>query len=75
MYNPTAINPEEIMNYENLADDNLAGRVCIRSSSNIYNQSLLASLIFHKGDKAALDWAKGVVKNFSGNQRAMIEGR
>ena len=76
MYNPTKINPKEVMNYENLADDNLAGRVCIRSSSNIYNQSLLASLIFHKGDEAALDWAKGVVKNFSrepkGNDRGQM---
>ena len=76
MYNPAAINPEEIMNYENLADSNLAGRVCIRSSSNIYNQSLLASLIFHKGEQAALDWAKGVVKNFSrepkGNDRGQM---
>ena len=76
MYNPTAINPKEIMKYENLADDGLAGRVCIRSSSNIYNQSLLASLIYHNGDEAALDWAKGVVKNFSrepkGNDRGQM---
>ena len=76
MYNPTAINPKEIMKYESLADDGLAGRVCIRSSSNIYNQSLLASLIYHNGDEAALDWARGVVKNFSrepkGNDRGQM---
>lgn len=51
--------------YEGLADAGLRGEVCIRSSSNIYNQSLLASLIEHHGESWALDWAKGVVANFA----------
>ncbi|MDC0985665.1 extracellular solute-binding protein, partial [Gammaproteobacteria bacterium] len=61
MYNPETINAEDIMNYENLMDPALKGRVCIRSSSNIYNQSLLASIIHHNGEQAAKKWAKGVV--------------
>ncbi len=76
MYNPKSINPKEIMNYEDLTKSFLKGRVCIRSSSNIYNQSLLASLIYYKGEKEALKWAKGVVNNFSrdpkGNDRGQM---
>ncbi len=76
MYNPEKINPKDIMNYEDLAKPSLKGQVCIRSSSNIYNQSLLASLIYHKGEESALNWAKNVVKNFSrepkGNDRGQM---
>ena len=76
MYNPQTVNPKEIMNYEDLAKPTLKGRVCIRSSSNIYNQSLLASLIHYNGEEYALGWAKGVVNNFSrapkGNDRGQM---
>jgi len=76
MYNPKNVNPKMIANYEDLAKPALKGRVCIRSSSNIYNQSLLASLIYHNGEASALEWAKGVVNNFSqdpkGNDRGQM---
>ncbi len=76
MYNPENINAQDIMNYEDLSAPSLKGRVCIRSSSNIYNQSLLASIIHHKGEDAAKEWAKGVVSNFSrqpkGNDRGQM---
>ena len=76
MYNPNNVNPIEIMSYEDLAKPALKDRVCIRSSSNIYNQSLLASLIHYNGEKSALAWAKGVVNNFSrdpkGNDRGQM---
>ncbi len=54
-----------ITRYEDLADPKWQGKVCIRSSSNIYNQSLLGSIIAAHGVKAAEDWAKGVVGNFA----------
>ena len=76
MYNPETINAKDIMNYENLMDPTLKGRVCIRSSSNIYNQSLLASIIHHNGEQAAKKRAKAVVNNFSrqpkGNDRGQM---
>ncbi len=76
MYNPLALSPKLIMNYEDLANTSLKGRVCIRSSSNIYNQSLLASLIYHNGQESALKWAQGIVNNFSrqpkGNDRGQM---
>jgi iron(III) transport system substrate-binding protein len=69
--------PEGFRDYEDLADPSLAGMVCVRSSSNVYNQSLLASIIAHDGPEAAEAWAKGVVANFArapeGNDTSQIE--
>lgn len=55
----------EIKTYEDLADPKWANRVCIRSSSNVYNQSLLGSLIEHNGKEKAAAWAKAVVNNMA----------
>lgn len=51
--------------YEALADPMYKGQICIRSSSNVYNQSLLASLIEVDGEDAATDWARGIVANMA----------
>jgi len=51
--------------YEALADEAFRGQVCMRSSGNIYNLSLMASLIDAHGVKTAEAWAKGVVANFA----------
>ena len=55
----------EISRYEDLADGKYKGRICIRSSSNIYNQSLLGSMIEAHGQAAAEDWAQAVTANFA----------
>ncbi|WP_108447463.1 Fe(3+) ABC transporter substrate-binding protein [Halomonas denitrificans] len=62
---PTAVDADEVSRYEDLADPALEGEVCIRSSNNIYNQSLLASMIAHHGEEEAEAWAEGVVANFA----------
>ena len=64
-YNRELVNGDQIRTYEDLADPRWKGLVCIRSSSNIYNLSLLASLIAHQGAEAAERWAAGVVANFA----------
>ena len=51
--------------YLDLADPAYKGQICIRSSSNAYNQTLLAAIITHEGEEAATDWAKGVVDNMA----------
>ncbi len=51
--------------YADLADPAYEGMVCIRSSTNTYNQTLLASIVAHEGEEAARDWAAGVVRNFA----------
>jgi len=64
-YNTRTVKPSELSTYEALADPKWKGRILIRSSSNIYNQSLLASLIAHDGKDKALAWAKGIVANLA----------
>jgi iron(III) transport system substrate-binding protein len=59
------VRPGELSTYEDLADPKWRGRLCIRSSGNVYNQSLLASLIEHNGAAEAEAWAKGVVANLA----------
>ncbi|EBA17446.1 ferric iron ABC transporter, periplasmic ferric iron-binding protein [Roseobacter sp. SK209-2-6] len=51
--------------YLDLADPAYAGKVCIRSSSNTYNQTLLASIVTHHGEEKAAEWADGVVANMA----------
>ncbi len=53
------------MDYLSLADPQYKGMVCHRSSSNVYSQTLLASVIENHGAEAARDWAAGVVANFA----------
>tara|TARA_R110002012_G_scaffold69247_2_gene179308 strand:+ start:2598 stop:3626 length:1029 start_codon:yes stop_codon:yes gene_type:complete len=51
--------------YLDLADPALKGKVCIRSSSNEYNQTLLAAIVTHHGEEKATEWAQGVVGNMA----------
>lgn len=51
--------------YLDLADPKYKGLVCIRSSSNTYNQTLLSAIIENHGREVARDWAKGVVANMA----------
>ena len=64
------------LTYESLADPKWKGRLVIRASNNIYNKSLVASLVKNNGKKATAEWAKGVVNNMArtpkGNDRAQI---
>ncbi|MEM9431168.1 MAG: extracellular solute-binding protein [Pseudomonadota bacterium] len=53
------------MTYQDLADPQYAGMICIRSSSNVYTQTITAALIEHLGEDATLGWAKAVVENFA----------
>jgi iron(III) transport system substrate-binding protein len=53
------------MTYQDLADPKYKGMVCIRSSSNVYTQTITAALIAHLGEAAVADWAKAVVGNFA----------
>ncbi|WOD08552.1 extracellular solute-binding protein [Marinomonas sp. GJ51-6] len=64
-YNPKKVNQADLSTYEDLADTKWKGQICVRSSSNIYNQSLVASMIEANGEEATLSWLQGFVKNFS----------
>lgn len=65
IYAKDRVKPEELSTYEALADEKWRGRVLARSSSNIYNQSLLASIIAANGEEQAEQWARGVRNNMA----------
>ncbi|MGB3693413.1 MAG: Fe(3+) ABC transporter substrate-binding protein [Spirulinaceae cyanobacterium] len=64
-YDQDRVKPEELSSYEDLAEEEWQGRVCVRSSGNIYNQSLVAAKIAEKGEKETEAWLKGLVNNFA----------
>jgi iron(III) transport system substrate-binding protein len=77
IYNKAKGAPAGLANYADLADPKFKGQICMRSSSNIYNISLLSSIVAHKGAGEAEKWAKGVVANFArppeGNDTSNID--
>lgn len=64
-YSPERVDPGELSTYEALTEAKWKGRICIRSSSNVYNQSLVASMIADKGVDATQQWAEGIVANMA----------
>jgi iron(III) transport system substrate-binding protein len=64
-YDKAAVKPEEVTTYESLASPRFRGQVCVRSSDNVYNLSLMGALIQRWGHDKALQWAKGVVANMA----------
>ena len=62
--------------YEDLTGEKWRGRICTRSSQHVYNVAMLASMIANHGERAAQDWAAGVLENLArkpqGNDRAQV---
>lgn len=77
IYNKAKGAPQGLATYADLAKPEFKGRICMRSSSSVYNIALLASMIAHEGEAKAAAWAKGVVANFArppqGNDMSNIE--
>jgi iron(III) transport system substrate-binding protein len=71
------VNPADVPDYESLTDPRWNGKVLVRSSGNIYNQSLMASIIASTGSENAKNWAAGVVSNMArdpkGNDRDQVK--
>jgi len=65
VYNRDSVNPDTLSTYEALAQPQWRGRVCVRSSSNIYNQSLVAGMLATQGDAKTAAWLDGFVANFA----------
>lgn len=65
VYNGNTVDSSQLSTYEDLADSRWDDSICIRSSSNIYNQSLVASLVSHHGVEETEQWARGLVDNMA----------
>ncbi|MEW9051166.1 MAG: Fe(3+) ABC transporter substrate-binding protein [Neobacillus sp.] len=64
-YSKDRVTPDQLSTYEALTEEKWQGKVLARSSTNLYNQSLLASFIELNGEEKATLWAEGIVKNFA----------
>lgn len=77
MYDKSKVNPSELSTYEDLADPKWRGQVLVRSSTNVYNQSLVGSILAADGEAATESWARGLVANFArpseGNDTGQIQ--
>ncbi|EXX85296.1 iron deficiency-induced protein A [Paenibacillus darwinianus] len=64
-YAKDRVKPEQLSTYEDLATEKWKGKVLVRSSTNLYNQSLLASFIAIDGEQKAEQWAQGIANNLA----------
>lgn len=82
VYDKTRRSAEDFSTYDALTDEAWHKKILVRSSTSLYNQSLLASFIALHGRDQAKNWAEGIVRNFArqpeGNDRdqmkALVQG-
>ena len=67
VYNTKRVHPEQLSGYEDLAEPKWKGRLCLRTSKKVYNQSLVAMLIAHLGEDRAEKIVRGWVANLATN--------
>jgi iron(III) transport system substrate-binding protein len=65
VYDKERLNSTELSTYEALADPKFAGKIVVRSSTSVYNLSLMGSIIAADGAEKAEAWAKGLVANMA----------
>jgi iron(III) transport system substrate-binding protein len=70
MYNVTKVNPADLSTYDALGDPKWKGRICLRTSGYIYNQSLLATMIKRHGEPKTEE----IVRGWVANQPILING-
>jgi len=70
MYNVAKVNPADLSTYEALGDPKWKGRICLRTSGYIYNQSLLATMIKRHGEPKTEE----IVRGWVANQPILING-
>jgi iron(III) transport system substrate-binding protein len=72
-YHKDRVSPSELSTYEALAEPQWQGRLLLRTSSNIYNQNMIASFIAQNGEAATRAMMEGWVRNLArepqGNDR------
>jgi iron(III) transport system substrate-binding protein len=77
VYSNDRVDVSELDSYESLSDEKWKNRILVRSSSNAYNQALMASVIANDGYEGAKKWSKGIVENLArspkGNDRDQVK--
>ncbi len=65
VFNKDKVKPTDLKNYEDLADPKWKGRVLVRSSNHVYNQSLVASFLHHEGAEKTTRWVTKIADNLA----------
>ncbi len=65
VYDKERVDPADLSTYEALADPKFKGKIVVRSSTNVYNLSLMGSIIAADGPEKAEEWARGLVANMA----------
>ena len=65
VYNTNRVKPGELSTYEDLATPKWKGRLCLRTSKKVYNQSLVAMMVYEYGEGKTEDIVKGWVGNLA----------
>ncbi|ERS10744.1 iron deficiency-induced protein A [Alcanivorax sp. PN-3] len=77
VYSTERVRPSELSSYEALADEQWKGRLCLRTSKKVYNQSLVATIIERLGEEEAERVVRGWVDNLAtdvfANDNAVME--
>jgi iron(III) transport system substrate-binding protein len=77
IYNKDKVNPSQLSTYEDLASPKWKGKILVRSSSNVYNQSLVGWLLAAHGPQKTEEWVRSFVANLArppeGNDTAQIK--
>lgn len=66
-YDPNRWDAADLSTWDKLAQEDKAGEICVRSSSNIYNLSLMGEIIHRYGEESAQNWATAIVSNMARN--------
>ena len=76
VYNKSSVNQSDLKGYIDLANDKWKNKILVRSSSNVYNQSLISAMVIKYGEEAVKKFLKGFINNFarkpSGGDRDQI---
>lgn len=65
VYSTERVRPTELSTYEELADPKWKGRLCLRTSKKVYNQSLVATMIATHGEATTEEIVNGWVANLA----------
>lgn len=65
VYNKQRVRPEQLSSYEDLADPKWKGKLCLRTSKKVYNQSLIAMMIAEHGEPKTEQMVRGWVANLA----------
>ena len=65
IYSNERVDPKQLKNYEQLSEKKWKNKICMRSSNNVYNQSLISYMILNLGKEKAEKWLKNIVENFA----------